>query len=223
MLVPLPIWPQRTQVPSTLCKVGKRTGQSLVATSATGRFNSRLFFLRDRNSSLRFLVDTGAEVSVIPPSGPRHTLRPTGYSLQAANQSSIATYGTHSLTLDLGLRRTFRWIFIVADVKHAILGADFLHHYGLSVDIRKSRLLDTLTQLQVHGLSTQTASACLSLPSLDSQDPYSAVLAEFPGILHPRTKEKPCQHTVTHHMRTIIRTSCLVPRVLVFECAGTVL
>ena len=173
-----------------------------MATSATGRSNSRLFFLRDRNSSLRFLVDTGAEVSVIPPSGPRHTLRPTGYSLQAANQSSIATYGTRSLTLDLGLRRTFRWIFIVADVKHAILGADFLHHYGLSVDIRKSRLLDTLTQLQVHGLSTQTASACLSLPSLDSQDPYSAVLAEFPGILRPRTKERPCQHTVTHHIRT---------------------
>ena len=173
-----------------------------MATSATGRSNSRLFFLRDRNSSLRFLVDTGAEVSVIPPSGPRHTLRPTGYSLQAANQSSIATYGTRSLTLDLGLRRTFRWIFIVADVKHAILGADFLHHYGLSVDIRKSRLLDTLTQLQVHGLSTQTASACLSLPSLDSQDPYSAVLAEFPGILRPRTKEQPCQHTVTHHIRT---------------------
>ena len=173
-----------------------------MATSATGRSNSRLFFLRDRNSSLRFLVDTGAEVSVIPPSGPCHTLRPTGYSLQAANQSSIATYGTRSLTLDLGLRRTFRWIFIVADVKHAILGADFLHHYGLSVDIRKSRLLDTLTQLQVHGLSTQTASACLSLPSLDSQDPYSAVLAEFPGILRPRMKEQPCQHTVTHHIRT---------------------
>ena len=173
-----------------------------MATSATGRSNSRLFFLRDRNSSLRFLVDTGVEVSVIPPSGPRHTLHPTGYSLQAANQSSIATYGTRSLTLDLGLRRTFRWIFIIADVKHAILGADFLHHYGLSVDIRKSRLLDTLTQLQVHGLSTQTASACLSLPSLDSQDPYSAVLAEFPGILRPRTKEQPCQHTVTHHIRT---------------------
>ena len=70
------------------------------------------------------------------------------------------------------------------------------------MDIRKSRLLDILTQLQVHGLSTQTASACLSLPSLDSQDPYSAVLAEFPGILRPRTKEQPCQHTVTHHIRT---------------------
>ena len=29
---------------------------------------SRLFFISDRSSGLRFLVDTGAEVSVIPPS-----------------------------------------------------------------------------------------------------------------------------------------------------------
>ena len=103
MLVPPLILPQCTQVPSTLCKVGKRTSQLLVATSATGRSNSHLFFLQDRNSSLHFLVDTGAEVSVIPPSGPRHTLPPTGYSLQAVKQSSIATCGTRSLTLDLGL------------------------------------------------------------------------------------------------------------------------
>ena len=71
------------------------------------------------------------------------------------------------------------------------------------MDIRKSRLLDTLTQLQVHGLSTQASSACPSLPCLHGL--AGSVLhctADFPGILHPRTKEQPCQHTVTHHIRT---------------------
>ena len=91
-----------------------------MATGSTGQSHSRLFFIKDRSSGLSFLVDTGAEVSVLPPSGPPHSRQPTGYSLQAANHSTIATYGTRSLTLDLGLRRTFHWVFIVADVKHAL-------------------------------------------------------------------------------------------------------
>ena len=139
---------------------------------------------------------------MLPPSGPPSSRQPTGYSLQAANHSSIATYGTCSLTLDLGLHRTFRWIFIIADVRHAILGTDFLHHFGLSVDVRQSRLTDTLTHLQVLGISTRTVSDGLTLPCLDSQDPYAAVLAEFPNLLRPRATKQLCQHDVTHHIRT---------------------
>ena len=47
-------------------------------------------------------------------------------TLQAANSTSITTYGSRSLTLDLGLRCTFRWIFVNADVAMPILHADFL-------------------------------------------------------------------------------------------------
>ena len=139
---------------------------------------------------------------MLPPSGPPSSCQPTGYSLQAANHSSITTYGTCSLTLDLGLRRNFRWIFIIADVRHAILGTDFLHHFGLLVDVRQSRLTDTLTHLQVLGISTRTVSDGFTLPCLDSQDPYAAVLAEFPNLLCPRATKQPCQHDVTHHIRT---------------------
>ena len=135
-----------------------------MVTSVAGRSDSRLFHIRDKNSGLRFLVDTGAEVSVIPPSGPLHTHRATGYCLQAINQSSIATFGTRSLTLNLGLCRPFRWIFIVADVKHAILGADYLHYFGLSVDVRKLLLTDTQTQLQVNGMFTTSTSVRPSIP-----------------------------------------------------------
>ena len=173
-----------------------------MATSATGRSRSRLFYIQDRTSGLRFLVDTGAEVSVLPPTGPSNSSRPTGYDLKAANGSTIATFGTRSLTLDLGLRRSFRWVFIIASVRHAILGADFLHHFGLSVDVRTSSLIDTLTQLQVNGISTTTTSASPTLPCLNSNDPYASVLAEFPNILRPCAPEQPIQHSVTHHIRT---------------------
>jgi len=96
-----------------------------VATSATGLQPSRLFHVNDKATGICFLVDTGAEVSVIPPSRTDCRNLQGNFTLQAVNNTAIATYGTRSLTLDLGLRRTFRWIF-VADVKKPILGADFL-------------------------------------------------------------------------------------------------
>ena len=157
--------------------------------SATGHSNSCPLPAR---SELQFVSPCrhgSSEVSVIPP----------------------LVLVTHFTLLDILFRQR-------TDVKHAILGADFLHHYGLSVDIRKSHLLNTLTQLQVHGLSTQTASAYPSLPCLGSQDQYSTVFAEFLGILCPRTKEQPCQHTVTRHIRTTGPCVSARPRHLPPDC-----
>ena len=100
--------------------IGKRLGQSLTATSVAGSFiTSRLFLIHDPSTNYRFLVDTGAEVSVITSfvSDKQHQQELT---LQAA---TIATYGKRSLT---DLRRIFRWVFIIANVAMPILGADFL-------------------------------------------------------------------------------------------------
>ena len=47
-------------------KVGKLRGQPLVATGVSGHSHSRLFYITDNSSGLKFLVDTGAQVSVIP-------------------------------------------------------------------------------------------------------------------------------------------------------------
>ena len=48
--------------------VGKRAGQPPVVASAAG-LNKGLLFLRDKLSRWKFLVDTGAEVSVLPATG----------------------------------------------------------------------------------------------------------------------------------------------------------
>ena len=52
---------------TTLQHVGKHAGQPLIAASVTGQSQSGLFYITDRNSGLHLLVDTGAEVSVVPP------------------------------------------------------------------------------------------------------------------------------------------------------------
>ena len=61
----------------------------------------------------------------------------TNIQLQAVNKSPIKTFGQRSFTLDVGLRRVFRWICVVTDLPTPILVADYLDNYGLLVDIKK--------------------------------------------------------------------------------------
>ena len=97
------------------------------------------------------------ETSIIPPSYSecKYTQQ---FTLQAVNNTAITTYGCKSLSLDLGLRRTFCWVFIIADVQNPILGADFLRNYSLLVDMKHSKLLDSLTQLRVQDVVSQESS-----------------------------------------------------------------
>ena len=61
----------------------------------------RLLHVTDKTSGVRFLVDTGAEVSVVPPSHVEHKRSQQTFTLQAVNNTAITTYGCKSLTLDL--------------------------------------------------------------------------------------------------------------------------
>ena len=115
-------------------QIGKLQGHALMATGVSGLIPSRLFYIIDSNHNYRFLVDTGAEVSILPPS-PADCKHQDGFNLLAVNGSGIATFGKCSLTLNLGLRRTFRWVFAIANVHTPILGADFLRHYKAVLSI----------------------------------------------------------------------------------------
>ena len=187
----------------TLFEVGKQPGQPLAATSA-GLIPSRLFFVTDRSSGLRFLVDTGTEVSVVPPSRAERKHRQDGLTLQAVNNTSIATYGKRSLTLDLGLRRTFRWVFVIADVKNPILGADFLRNYSFLVDVGHNRLSDALTQLKVQGIASHASSPS---PTLLPRRPET-ILSKFSMVTHPCNSQQPVKHDVTHHIKTTCPPVC---------------
>ena len=112
VLVSPSLWPQRPQVspppaPSQETALPATSVTGRPTTSVTGRPISRLFFLKNCTSGLSFLVNTGTEVSVLPPSGSPPSRRTTGHSLQAANHLPIATSGTRSMTLNLGLWPSF--------------------------------------------------------------------------------------------------------------------
>lgn len=182
---------------------GKQSSRLLGTTSDAGQLHSRpcLFFLTDKDSKTRFLVDTGAEVSVVPPSlQDRRNRQPS--KLKAANGTTIPTYGLRTITINLGLRRIFRWVFIVADTQYPILGADSLQKFNLLVDVRGRRLFDGTTHLAVSGVRTKLQSIGLSPLLSVSDSPYIAVLRRFPSLVRPCTFTTHVQHNIQHHIET---------------------
>ncbi|PIK40292.1 transposon Ty3-G gap-Pol polyprotein [Apostichopus japonicus] len=107
-----------------------------------------------------------------------------------------------SLTLDLGLRRTCRWVFIIAEVTGPILGVDFLHHFGLLVDLRRYKLVDSTTNISISGSVANVSPVSPSLSSVGASAPYHAILARFPNISKPCFLERSVKHGITHHIET---------------------
>nr|VZI26239.1 unnamed protein product [Spirometra erinaceieuropaei] len=162
----------------------------------------RTFYVRHNRSGRRFLVDTGAQLSVIPPTPADRRCPNPGLFLQANNTSPITTFGTCSLSLDIGIRRLFPWVFVVADIPCAILGADFLAAFDLLVDCRQSRLHDKTTNLTVRGISSSDASRHLAVLDPEPENPFRQLLAKYPGLTRPNFNVSIPPHDVVHHIRT---------------------
>ena len=93
-------------------------------------------------------------------------------------------------------------MFVVANVKHLILRADFLRNYSLLVDMRNQCLADGLTQLKVHRVLCGITSPSPTLLPRRTTSTYDKLLAEFPTIICPCLADTPVKHDVTHHIST---------------------
>ena len=160
---------------------------------------SMLLYMRDSRSATKFLIDSGAEVSVIPATANQRTLPPILH-LHAANGTMIAVYSRRTMQVDFSLRRALEWTFYVGDVTQAIVGADFLSHYNLLVDIAGRRLVDPLTSLFAHAQPAPGDSTRLSVVRESHQ--YAALLKSFPTLTQPYSANLPVKHHVTHHIET---------------------
>jgi len=89
----------------------------------------------------RFLVDTGAAVSVFPH---KSSAVSSGPPLCGADGKPIASWGSVTRSLCFGLQ-TFLCTFILAAVSKPILGIDFLARHRLLVDPFARQVLDAST------------------------------------------------------------------------------
>lgn len=156
----------------------------------------------DIASGLRFLVDTGASVSVLPRRCVKSvSANSSEYTLYAANGTPIKTYGNKTLVLNIKLRRPYRWTFVVADVNQPILGADFLNHHRLVVDINDKKLIDKVTMLGTIG-SIVRSDMFSCIKSVDINNEFHSIVQNFPDLLKPATYKDTPKHAVLHHIET---------------------
>lgn len=172
---------------------------------------SRLF-LYDSANKLRFLVDTGADISVVPRNAFSDIKRNHDLTLSAANGTEIATYGKKLITVNLNLRRNFPFVFNIADIQFPILGADFLKHFGLVVDLKHSRLLDNKTSLSVNCIVSHFDMPT-PIPKLFAiSNEFTELLLQFPKLSSTPDYFSPVCHGVEHHIVTEGRLPFCRPR-----------
>lgn len=120
-------------------------------------------------------------MSVLPLATPTYDLRPSDTKLFAANGTPIKVIVEQVVKLNLGLRREFYWQFVVADVTTPIIGADFIRHYDLLIDLRRNRIIDNITKLESKCTTTEKA-ASSDIKTFDTSSTFADILSEFSDI-----------------------------------------
>ena len=156
--------------------------------------------ITDSTSCMQFLIDTGADVSVVPRGLHSAKVKPTSLQLFAANGTPIKVYGEVLLKVNLGLRREFLWSFLIADVTSGIIGADFLRNFDLLIDLKRNRLIDNTTHLESNG--SLAKSSKYSIKTFNSVSPYADLLAQFPTITRLAPPGTISQSTICHRIET---------------------
>ena len=123
----------------------KLIGHGVDAAKTVGQSTKRRLFITDSITNITYLVDCGADVSVLPPTHVTQNklceLAVTPEILIAANHSPIAVHGSLTETVTFKGKQ-FKHSFIIADVSKPLLGADFLYDHNLLIDIRNCQLID---------------------------------------------------------------------------------
>ena len=135
---------------------------------------------------------------MLPLSGPHLHFSPGSCKClirPCANDTQVNTFGTTQLTisLDLGLLRLIVWNFVIANVPNPIIGADLLYNFGITVDLKRQVLIDSITGLQASTSTHATPSLQLSLVH---------PLVQYPSVIGTEQAAPLEDQGVFHHIVT---------------------
>ena len=183
-----------------MCLVKKCVVRS--SPSAVASVSTNVFFVLDSLTGIRFLINTGTCRSLLPNSMVHSGCSPgTDTHLVAANSSRIITYGYKPLWLSFS-GSTFQWQFNVADVSIPLIGANFLAHFHLLVDVANCCLVDTIP---LASTTITAAPANFALQINDAKDDYASLRSSFPEVFRPElhlAPHTPADNGIYHFIRT---------------------
>lgn len=189
----------------------KRISSSAATAASSREAISRRLFIFDNKNLLNFLIDTGADLSVLPRSRFQTNKPDRLPRLTAANGTTISTFGEKVLKVDLGLRREFLHIFTIADVTRPIIGADFLMKFGLLVDVANRKLRDSETDLSVNAMVMRVPDPSIKIFCV-REDEIATMLKKFPSLTQNPRYDQPVTHSVLHYIETTGRLPFSRPR-----------
>ena len=112
--------------------------------------------------------------------------------MSAANGQPISCSGEALIQIHMpGLRRTFWWTVVIADVINPILGADFLKHYDLLVDCKNERLIDGTTNRTLKCQSIKADLEQIQVNRINNiPEVAQALLDKYQAIISPNSANK---------------------------------
>ncbi|XP_068220029.1 uncharacterized protein [Palaemon carinicauda] len=156
---------------------------------------------------VQFLVDAGTCCSLLPRplSMTQHSQsKPADIVLVSTNGSVIPTQGYETLSLSFGSAK-YHWKFLVVDVPLPNLGANFLSHFHLLVDVAYLLLVNADSYMSTpHQPAPSDFALHISAPT----DVYAPPPHVVPGILPSRSlpnAQVPAKHGIHHHIKTTVR------------------
>ncbi|XP_026470297.1 uncharacterized protein LOC113374477 [Ctenocephalides felis] len=181
---------------------GKLRGPSLLAANdlRPERQISRRVCLCDRKSQVSYLIDTGSDVSAFPRSllcNPNR--KRIAYQLAAENNTTIATYGTMAMVVDLGLRRDLSWNFFIADDTQPIIGVGFLSYYSLIADVKNRQITDAMTGTAQADIAAESIA---TIKVVTGSTAHHKLLEKFPGLTRPDGAVRLRKHATQPHIET---------------------
>ena len=121
----------------------------------SSKSSAKVLYLTNKHSGRRYLVDTGAGLSMLLPEDIDKPHKGKLKSLRAANGTEIPTYGERAVQMDFRLGSTYNWVFHVADVTTPELGIDFLAACHFNINVHNATVTDKFTNVSIKANSTK--------------------------------------------------------------------
>jgi len=156
-------------------------------------------FIPCRRRGRKFLINTGAAVSVLPLTTEDVAQKST--SLLATNGTPIPTYCKRRAKVDLGLSTSIpEHGFYVAELTVPIVSFNFMSANSLLVDTKKRMLLHRPTNTCIKGAGTNRSSLAITL--ITEGQHFLQLLKKFPTLTSVPNPHHTVKHKVYHHIAT---------------------
>jgi len=154
------------------------------------------------NEPVEFIIDSGAEKSVINRRFvPDILCLPTDIQLSGVDGNVLKVHGHFNAVVGVpSLRRDYKINLIITDTA-SILGADFLIHYGLLLNMRDKILIDPLANLSAKLKNKRCESSTIRVT--DSCADANFVSKHFPVLIEaPDYSALPTESATFHEIIT---------------------